>query len=161
MRNFFSKFTVSSIDWGLWSQRAGIAANFALPVGLMIAFFLAGFSILPLPGSVLELFGENFALVWAQVFFWSSAMITVGLVTQIVRPQTNLYIWFEYPGFIMAAMFALVYAGALIIRFGFGPSIIPIAFAAVVGLRFLFRWFEIHCKLQAFFKDPKKHAIER
>ena len=143
--------------WAKLSLWCGTLADFALPVVLTTAFFLTAFGIVSIPGSVTELFGPNFSVVWAQLLFWANLSITCGLLSQIFRPLTNLYIWFEYPGFIVGAILALVYVGALIIRFGlFSPSIIAIAFAAGIGLRFLFRFGEIHFK----FTDVVKTRLQ-
>ena len=129
-------------------------AYLAIPVTCALFAFPAAFGIWGLPESITGVFAL-WSVIYAQAWFWSCSLIATGIILKNFR-NTNLYIWFEYPGLILTAFMAFVYAGALIVSFGIdATAYLAISGFMGIGLRFLFRWLEVHLLLMDNLKDDK------
>lgn len=133
------------------STLANVASYLAIPLTCAIFAFAGAFGIFELPDSLLSVF-HGFGFVWAQFWFWGCIGVAAGVILKRVR-KTNLYIWFEYPGLLVAGSFALVYAGALWLRFDITTSFLAISAFLGIGLRFLFRALEVHLLLMHTLKN--------
>lgn len=125
---------------------ASFMSYLAIPLTCSVFAFFGAFGIWPMPDSLVSIFPGDWEIVWAQMWFWSSTSVTIGLVLKQIR-NTNLYIWFEYPGLIIFACSAIVYAGALLLRFDVTTSFLAISAFLGIGLRFMFRALELHLVL--------------
>ena len=117
----------------------------AIPVSCAALSFGGAFGFWPISGSLTLIFG-GLTVMWMQLWFWSCTFVSIGILLKKIR-NTNLYIWFEYPGLIIMSIFALVYAGALLLRFDIASSFLAISAFIGIGLRFFFRWLEVHLLL--------------
>lgn len=125
------------------SSWANFLSYMAIPIACTVAAFPAAFGIFTLPNSYAAFDSYTVMLVWAHLWFWSCLSVSIGLVVKKAR-DTNLYIWFEYPGLLVMAISAFIYATALVLKNGIYPSYIAVGAFVGIGFRFLFRWIEIH-----------------
>lgn len=128
------------------SAWANFLSYMAIPVACTFTAFPAAFSIWDLPASFSAFNSLTLMIIWAQLWFWSCLFVSIGLVLKKTR-DSNLYIWFEYPGLIVMSITAAVYAVALVLKNGILPSYIAMGAFAGIAFRFFFRWLEVHLLL--------------
>jgi hypothetical protein len=123
----------------------------AIPLACAGFAIVGAFGLTVFPESLEGVF-YGYSQLWSVIWMLSCLSIAIGVILKRVR-NTNLYIWFEYPGLIIAGIFALVYAGALFLLFGFGVAWLSIGAFVGIGLRFSFRWLEVHLLLMESLRD--------
>lgn len=134
------------------SSFANVCSYLAIPVSCA-AFAVYGAAVIAsYPESLSGVF-YDYSLLWTIVWILACISISVGVVLKRIRPTTNLYIWFEYPGLIIAGVFALVYAGAMLLLLGLGGSWLAVGAFVGIGGRFILRWIEVHLLLMVYIKS--------
>lgn len=90
-----------------------------------------------------QVFGGSVWFLWTWILglFLTNAVTFVGVVLR--KKEKSLFIWFEYPGSIMAAFAMLVYAGTIVVG-GPGGGALGIAVTLVIACHYTINFLIIH-----------------
>lgn len=141
------------------STFANVCSYLAIPVSCAAFSVYGAFIIASYPESLSGVF-FGYSVLWTIVWVLALLAIATGVVLKRIRPTTNLYIWFEYPGLIIAGTFALVYAGAMFLLIGLGSSWLAVGAFIGIGGRFIFRWIEVHLLLMEYLRGRHHKQIK-
>jgi hypothetical protein len=118
----------------------------AIPIGTGLAMFGYVTTLVPLPETALKIFySHGVTYAWALTLFLSVISISIGVW---MKPKfEDLYYFFEYPGLILASSMLAVWAGAIVVAFGFG-ALLSTGLPTAIAVYFFVRWLVLHKSLK-------------
>jgi hypothetical protein len=115
-----------------------------------VAIFTTTVQLREPPGSVIDTLGY-LTMTWAWMLFVAAVLAFYGAVTRSKKfysMRAQISLGAEYIGWLMITVCALVYLGAVLIRFNLS-ALITLGFMAALGLLTFGRWWAIHTALMA------------
>lgn len=114
------------------------------PLVFTIALCVESYYLYQAQGAAAQAFHNSIWFLWSWVGMLALSNLSVFIGVILRKFNKTSYIWFEYPGSIVAGITILVYTGVLLASGNAGPASLSIGITIILAAHYLINFLIIH-----------------